>query len=126
MVENVCRGGKSLPGEACDVFEHGGLVFFDREDIIGLFVFGDEPGRFRLGMHGIGDHDLTGDLHRGEKSAEFGDLVGLFVHVLLGNDDPPVLEEGGEEVGLLTSLGLGGSPDRLSVDGEDLHLARQS
>ena len=36
------------------------------------------------------------------------------------------MEEGGEEVDLLTSLGLRGSPDRLSVDREGLDLVCQS
>jgi len=102
------------------------LVFFDREDIVGFFVLGDEAGRFGLGVQGIGGHDLAFDLHRSEKSAEFGDLVGLLVHVLLGHDDPPVLEEGGEGVDLLPPLGLRGSPDRLAVDGQNRDVSAET
>ena len=77
-------------------------------------------------MHGIGGHDLTGDLHGSEKSAEFGNLVGFLVHVLLGHDDPPVLEEGCEGVDLLAPLGLRGSPDRLAVDGQNRDLSAET
>ncbi|MGC8529886.1 MAG: hypothetical protein ACP5OP_06795, partial [Leptospirillia bacterium] len=34
--------GESLPGEAFNVFVHGGLVFLEREDVVGLFVLGNE------------------------------------------------------------------------------------
>lgn len=52
------EGGGSLPGEAFDILEHGGLVLFDREDIVGFFCFRDKAGRFGLGMQGIGNTEL--------------------------------------------------------------------
>ena len=53
-----------------------GWFFFDRQNIVGLFAFGNEAGRFDLGMHGIGRDHGFGDVEGGEKGARDLSIVG--------------------------------------------------
>ena len=54
------RGGKSLfYKQAFECVVDGRLVEFDREQIVATLLKDNLPGRFILGVDGVGDRDLA-------------------------------------------------------------------
>ena len=72
------RGGKTLFDE--QVFQgrfQGGLVALDREQIVPASLEEDVLGRFILGVHCVGHHDLAPQRLAAQQLAGGGDFVGL-------------------------------------------------
>jgi hypothetical protein len=77
----------------------GRLVFFDDEEVVGLFMFHDVTRRFGLGMHGIGGHHGSGQRQRIQQGPQFGNFIGFLFHFQLSDHDRLFMQKGTEEVG---------------------------
>lgn len=56
------------------MFPQGGLVSFDREDVVAATIT-DDLGGITLAVHGVGSDDRVGDVESAQKRGEHGDFV---------------------------------------------------
>ena len=63
-------------GQGAEVGIEGGLIFFDREKIVGLFLLDQEARGLALGMQRIGGDHPSGQVQGCEQRFELRDLVG--------------------------------------------------
>ena len=108
-------GEKILVLGALDGFKKVSLVLFYRKDIIGFFIFHDEPGMFHLCVHSIGGDDPSFQVYRFQKGLECSNFVALFVHLSLSDDYFLMLQEGRYQVNRFT-IRHRGATQRLAVN----------
>jgi hypothetical protein len=64
-------------GEARELVEELGLIGFDGQEVVGLFILNQEAGGFLLGMEGVKTDEGAAQIQVGQEVLEGGDLVGL-------------------------------------------------
>jgi hypothetical protein len=98
----------------------GGLVGLDDQDVGGLLLADQPVGVGVLGVHGVGSDDPSSQVQALQQRLERGDLVGLGVHLGLGQDAAAGVVHHRQQVDLRVGVvaaaaqGLAVDRDRLS------------
>jgi hypothetical protein len=88
------------------------------EQVIGALAFDQVAGRFLLDMQRIGRHQGPGDIHLLQQRLDLRDLVGLDVHVPLGDHRPGAADHRRQQVRRRTVFGSRAA-HRLAVQRDD-------
>jgi len=95
------------------------LVVLDRgEQVVGALVLDQVPGGFPLDVHGVGGDQRPADVHLLQQGLDLGDLVGLVVHIPLGDHRAGTADHRREQVRGLGVAGPGPT-DGLAVQRDD-------
>ena len=121
-------GGGSGTEIILDIGFEGGLIALEGEQVVGL-VGDDFVGDLDLAAHGVDGHErafeLLGLRELIEKIGNGGDLVGLFRHAKLRQDQPCIGGVGAERMqGLEPLAPVVGTARRLAVDRNELMPVR--
>ena len=116
-------GGKkgARLGQAREFLEELGLIGFDGQEVVGLFVLDQETGGFLLGMEGVQSDEGAAQIQVGQEVLEGGDLVGFGGDLELAADHSSLEVQAGEE-GEGVAVDLGGGAGALAVDGQSRDL----
>jgi hypothetical protein len=104
--------------------QQGWLVALDDHQVVGVLVFHQVAGGFRLSMQGVeGDHG-AGEVQVRDGGCQFGNLVGLGIDLPLRADPPGADGEDGQQV-YLAAVAADRAADGLAVRGCLLQQARR-